>query len=240
MTCSGLVSDPQIADRRPQSHEHDHDPPPRRARKQTDTEHPQPHRAGGVEHPGARWAAGDPPRVLGPLGPTRARAGPRPPVRHRHADRHHPRPEAGSWSWTRSPRPGRRRAADRRPADARDDRVDFLAGLTSASGGQRMLLVTRDYTSANPIIPAMTLGQSTTTSSAAAPGSRALSRCQRSARELGGIDGREQLHLLRIVAPENSARAHESAYPTRSRAYAFHTTDSDEDKRCSTRRGQPG
>jgi thioredoxin reductase (NADPH) len=109
--------------------------------------------------------------------------------------------------------------------------VEFLARAHALHPhAKRVLLVERDYTTANPIIPAMTLGQ--IDYHLVNPWVPELGLYPAVSEFLASWAGAndESFALFRVVAPDRSARAHEIRdLLTRFGApSAFHTTDSEE------------
>ena len=122
--------------------------------------------------------------------------------------------------------------------------VDFLARAHKLHrAAKRMLLVTRDYTSANPIIPAMTLGQiDYHLVKPWLPDHGLYPAVSEALASWAGSTGENSFTFFRIVAPENSARAHEirdllTRFTT---PYAFHTTDSVEGRALLDEAGAAG
>ncbi len=121
--------------------------------------------------------------------------------------------------------------------------VEFLAGAHALHPlAKRILLVERDYTTANPIVPAMMLGQ--IDYHLAKPWSPDGGLYPAVSEFLASWEGSdpEGFAMFRIVAPENSARAYEIRdFLTRfDTPFSFHPTDSEDGVALLREVGQAG
>jgi thioredoxin reductase (NADPH) len=121
--------------------------------------------------------------------------------------------------------------------------VEFLTSVHALHPmAKRILLVERDYTAANPIVPAMTLGQIDYHLVKPWFPDRGLYPAVSEFLANWADSGRDDFTLFRIVAGENSVRAYEirDLLTRFNMPFTFHPSDSEEGSALLREVGQPG